>query len=131
MAMPRLPRLARAVLALLALATWCVVGLATQVHEAAASHVVCAEHGDVVEAGADAGGAAKTGDTGAAFRGGVDGRHDHGCAMPPVGTSTLLARALADVPGPPPAAVDLPTPRSGRWTRSALSFAPKTSPPRA
>lgn len=116
-------------LTLVALVAWCFVALASQVHEATARHEVCDDHGTVVEASGGSGD--RPVEAGATLRAAELGSHHDGCTMPAAGPPLALDAASAAVREPAPAAIDRPAPRSGRWARVALSYAPKTSPPRA
>ncbi len=119
---------------LLGLMVWLLGSLAQQIHLAAVVHVVCADHGEVVEI--DRGHAHAAVDDRAAgprLEAPVDGpAHEHGCDL-----DDALRFALAA----PDASHALPAPRAlvqrrlslpvGAPRGPPLAFAPKTSPPHA
>lgn len=113
-----------------ALVVWCAVLLswlgalgATQVHRYAVTHVVCEEHGEVVEIEAEAA-------EEAVAKPAPGERHDHGCDLLGVGGPATVP----ETPRPFVAAETLPPPRPVAALPAAprgppLAYAPKTSPP--
>ena len=121
-------RLGSVVTLLLTLAAWVSGMTARVVHEHAVLHVVCAEHGEVMELG---GKGSPTTRAVATTPGSAS--HDHGCEMaglPSQAAVSSLVRVAVDVIGhtesEPAAPGDV-----GFSSASPLSYAPKTSPPRA
>lgn len=116
---------------LVTLIAWVSAGSAAFVHEYTVAHVVCADHGEVVELAASHGDAAAHADH-PSLRDAPLGsdHHDHGCALPampapPELLPTFTMPAVHFVATwPTQAVVSLRAPRP-----PPLRFAPKTSPP--
>lgn len=111
----------------------CVLGsFASTLHEIRVAHVVCAEHGELVELSQDGPVASVHPDEPSASAAHPGDDHDHGCA-------TLLAstHGLPPLHAPPPAPWAKPHPTPPRvWAHASprappLTWAPKTSPPLA
>jgi len=124
--------LLRAPLAFGVLVVWLLATFSTNIHLATAQHMVCPEHGEVVDARASAGSADRGDeDRVPTLSAAPSDAHHDGCSLPPLGSVTPPNPVFLELPDAVPTALPVPTPRTGRWARCALSFAPKTSPPRA
>jgi hypothetical protein len=123
-------RIARICL-MVGLCAWVLGSFASALHELVVQHVVCAEHGELVEAG-------QGGDALVAHGGGPELRapapepaHDHGCVYELVGFGGVPDR------GPALAMTALSWPEPALLAGAAgprgppLAVAPKTSPPLA
>lgn len=103
--------------------------VADQVHAVRVVHVVCAEHGEIIELSASArasGGTPGPGWTGAT----VDHSHDHGCARTLITAPWAATRYHLPVGRSPVGLADLP-PATRVPAAATIAFAPKTSPPLA
>ncbi|MCP4806372.1 MAG: hypothetical protein GY913_35225 [Proteobacteria bacterium] len=110
------------VLLLLSAVAWLVASFATTVHEIETQHVVCAEHGEVVEVHG-----------GEVIPDGVhvsapDG-HEHGCAFDLVGEDTIELATASTAPLLLPSARSVLLDPSQAPRGPPLVDAPKTSPP--
>ncbi|MDO9280393.1 MAG: hypothetical protein Q7U06_00690 [Pseudomonadota bacterium] len=125
-------KLLRAPLAFGVMVVWLLATFATDIHLATAQHMVCPEHGEIVDGRQSARSADRQDEERVSTLSAApaDAHHD-GCSLPPLGSVTPPDSVLLELPAAVPTALPVATPRSGRWARCALSFAPKTSPPRA
>lgn len=125
-------KLLRAPLAFGVMVVWLLATFSTNVHLATAQHMVCPEHGEIVDGRQSAGEKGERDeDRGPTLSAAPSDAHHDGCSLPPLGSLAPPDAVLLTLPDAVPTALPVATPRSGRWARCALSFAPKTSPPRA
>ncbi|MCB9741412.1 MAG: hypothetical protein H6741_29915 [Alphaproteobacteria bacterium] len=109
---------------LLGLTAWLLGLSAAQVHRLLVQHVVCAEHGDVLEL--DSSRAAPSDEVSITSK----ADHDHDCPLEGIATQSVAAQTLSL---PPPLAEPIVAPRLGALVDGVrgppLAYAPKTSPP--
>ncbi len=115
----------RTAAALFAALAWAMGSVAAVLHEASTVHVVCDDHGHVLEL--EAGHVdAPVHDT---LSQGEHDDHDHGCAFAPASTGVeATAQSDTTIPSVPPLALR-PSVRPDAPRGPPLAFAPKTSPP--
>lgn len=122
----RLPR------ALAVLALWLGAIFLSEAHHFTVRHVVCPEHGEIIDAPAESVDAAADAPDEIAAAPSADAFDGpHACDTPPLGPTLPAFHAGLVGPGPLPAEVPGLEASVASPAVSALRFAPKTSPPRA
>lgn len=106
---------------------WLGGAFATGAHEVWVRHIVCPEHGEIVEVGTSVGEA----DGPVAKQGALGASHQDGCVLPALPAADLPGvPVVADEPVEPPL-YSAPPRAELAWKQAAILYAPKTSPPRS